>query len=61
MFDKLEEIFLILNNLFKKSISHTDNIKLQAELYKNKDWILDELDKAINKYDIILQELKNEI
>ena len=41
-------------------LSHVKDIKSQAELMKNKQEILDEIDKMSKKYDKILAEIEGE-
>ena len=44
----------------KLILSHTKNIVSQAELLKNKESIMVEIDKMSKKYDKIIEEIKQE-
>ena len=44
----------------KLVLAHTKDIKSQAELFKKKQEILDEIDKMCKKYDKIIEEIQQE-
>jgi hypothetical protein len=46
--------------MMKEILLHTKDVKTQIELIKNKQKILDEVDKMCKKYDKIILEIKSE-
>jgi len=48
------------DEVMREILLHTKDFKSQAELLKNKDKILDEIEKMSKKYDKILMEIKEE-
>jgi DNA repair ATPase RecN len=43
--------------MMKKILSHTKDIKSQAQLLKNKEYIFKEIDKMSKKYDKIIKDI----
>lgn len=54
---KITYLLKDFDEMTKLILSHTKNIKSQAELMKNKQEILDEIDKMSKKYDKIISEI----
>lgn len=48
------------DGMFKLILTHTKDVKSQAQLMKNKQDIFDEIDKMLKKYDKIIEEIESE-
>lgn len=57
---KITYLLRDFDEMTKLILTHTKDIKLQAELMKNKQDIFDEIDKMSKKYDKIIAEIKAE-
>jgi len=57
---KITYLLKDFDEMTKLILSHTKDIKSQAELMKNKQEILDEIDKMSRKYDKIIAEISAE-
>lgn len=57
---KITYLLKDFDEMTKLILSHTKDIKSQAELMKNKQEILDEIDKMSKKYDNIIAEVQAE-
>jgi hypothetical protein len=57
---KITYLLKDFDEMTKLILSHVKDIKSQAELMKNKQEILDEIDKMSKKYDKILAEIEGE-
>lgn len=47
--------------LVKKVLGSTKNIKSQAELLKNKETLFSDLDDLVEKYNNLINDIKNDI
>lgn len=57
---KITYLLKDFNEMTKLILTHTKDIKSQAELLKNKQEIFDEIDKMCKKYDKIIAEIQSE-
>ncbi len=57
---KITYLLKDFDEMTKLILSHTKDIKSQAELMKNKQEIFDEIDKMCKKYDKIIAEIEAE-
>jgi len=57
---KITYLLKDFDEMMKVVLSHTKDIKTQAELLKNKQDIFDEIDKMSKKYDKIIAEIESE-
>lgn len=57
---KITYLLKDFDEMMKEILLHTDNIKNQAQLLKNKEKIFDEIDKMSKKYDKIIKEVQEE-
>lgn len=57
---KITYLLKDFDEMTKLILSHTKDIKSQAQLLKNKQEIFDEIDKMSKKYDKIIQEISEE-
>lgn len=57
---KITYLLKDFDEMTKLILSHTKDIKSQAQLLKNKQEIFDEIDKMSKKYDKIIQEIIEE-
>ena len=57
---KITYLLKDFDEMMKVILSHTKDIKTQAELLKNKQDIFDEIDKMCKKYDKIIAEIESE-
>ena len=57
---KITYLLKDFDEMTKLILSHTKDIKAQAQLLKNKQEILDEIDKMSKKYDKIIAEIETE-
>lgn len=57
---KITYLLKDFDDMTKLILSHTKDIKTQAQLMKNKDEIFDEIDKMSKKYDKIIAEIQAE-
>lgn len=57
---KITYLLKDFDEMTKLILSHTRDIKSQAELMKNKQEIFDEIDKMSKKYDKIIAEIQAE-
>lgn len=58
---KITYLVKLLDEVLKEVLSHTKDIRTQALLLKNKQTLIESLDKLDKKYDNIIKELENEI
>lgn len=57
---KITYLLKDFDEMTKLILSHTKDIKIQAQLLKNKQEIFDEIDKMSKKYDKIIAEIEAE-
>jgi hypothetical protein len=55
---KITYLLKDFNSMIKKILTHTKNRELQLDLIKNRQDVIDEIDKMASKYDKIINEIR---
>lgn len=58
---KVTYLVKYMDNIIKEILIHTKDMKSQAQLLKNRQYLIDSVDKLEKKYDAIIEDIKNDI
>ncbi len=58
---KVTYLVKYMDNIIKEILIHTKDMKTQAELLKNRQYLIDAVEKLEKKYDNIIEDIKNDI
>ena len=50
-----------MDNIIKEILIHSKDMKSQAELLKNRQYLIESVEKLEKKYDNIIEDIKNDI
>lgn len=58
---KVTYLVKYMDEIIKEILLHTKDIKSQGELLKNRQYLIDSVEKLEKKYDAIIEDIKNDI
>lgn len=58
---KVTYLVKYMDNMIKEILIHTKDMKSQAQLLKNRQYLIDSVEKLEKKYDAIIEDIKNDI
>lgn len=58
---KITYLVKYMDNIIKEILVHSKDMKSQAQLLKNRQYLIDSVEKLELKYDSIIDDIKNDI
>ncbi len=58
---KVTYLVKYMDQIIKEILIHTKDMKSQAQLLKNRQYLIDSVEKLEKKYDSIISDIKNDI